>query len=592
MSFAAPWALLGLLSLPVIVGLHLWRRRLPERRVAGLFLWSGEAAPAPAGRVRTPLRRTASLLLELLAAASLALLLAGPRLGAGGDAAHLLFVLDDSASMGARAEGGSSAADRARAAALAALDEAGEDARGTLVLTGARAEILAGPRAPVAALRAALAAWSPQAPGHPPDAALDLARQLAGPADGVLFLTDDPAASVPPEVTLRAVGAPLQNAAITGARRVPGPDGEHLYVDVTGFGERPLDTTLSVLDEARGTLLGEQAVRAEAGATARLSYLLPVVPGAVRVRLSPDALPLDGDVLLLPEPLPLVAACDLLSTGTSRALALDRALAAIEGVVRTADPAAAQLLLSSQPGELVAGRVELVITGAAAAPGPSFVGPFLLDRRDPLLAGLTLDGVVWSPGAAAPPGVPLVLAGARPLLGVEEEGEALRVTLDLDPARSNLAASPDWPILLSNLVEAARARRAGLAWPNVRVGEEIAWRRPAGVASDARHELVGPDGTRQGARGVGMLGWVATRPGLYRVEVEGRELAQVAVRFDDAGESDLTRRGAASRAATELPGGPAAASLAGGRREATVLALLILAAALADWAVLRRGASR
>ena len=50
MSFAAPWALLGLLALPAIVALHIWRRRLPERGVAGLFLWAGEAPVSPAGR--------------------------------------------------------------------------------------------------------------------------------------------------------------------------------------------------------------------------------------------------------------------------------------------------------------------------------------------------------------------------------------------------------------------------------------------------------------------------------------------------------------------------------------------------------------
>jgi hypothetical protein len=587
-SFAAPWALLGLLALPAIVALHLWRRRLIERRVAGLFLWAGEAAPAPAGRVRTPLRRTASLLLELLAAALLVLLLAGPRLGAGGDAMHLVLVLDDSASMGARPEGGRSAADRARAEALAALEEAGDDARGSLVLTGARAEIVAGPRAPAAVLRAALAAWSPQSPGAPADTALDLARQLAGPADRILFFTDDAGAAVPEDVTLRAVGQPLQNAAITGARRAPMPEGERLEVDVTGFGERALDTTLSVLDES-GALLGEQLVQAPAGATARLVLAMPAVPGAVRLRLAPDALPLDGDVLLLPEPLPTVAACNLLSPEASRALAVDRVLGAIEGLIRVADPAAAQLVLTAQPGALQAGRVELVIgVRAAGATSSSFVGPFLLDRREPLLAGLTLDGVVWTTGAGAVPGVPLVLAGAHPLLALQEEGEALRLALDLDPARSNLSASPDWPILLGNLVEAARARRPGLLSPNVRVDEEIAWRRQVGVAAEARHELVAPDGSRQEARGLRLLGWVARRPGLYRVEVEGQPVAQVAVRFEDAAESDLTRRGTATCEAHEAPGGAAAASLAGGRREAALLGLLIFAALLGDWAVLRR----
>jgi hypothetical protein len=286
-----------------------------------------------------------------------------------------------------------------------------------------------------------------------------------------------------------------------------------------------------------------------------------------------------------------VSACNLLPDVDTHALAVDRALASIDGVLREADPRQAQLVLSAQPGALAAGRVELVVTGAAASgPGTSFVGPFLLDRRHPLLAGLTFEGVVWTTGANMAPGLPLVLAGARPLVGCEDVGEALRLTLDLDPARSNLAASPDWPILLSNLVDAARARRPGLSASNVRVGEEILWRRQAGVAADATHELVGPDGSRQVAHGVGVLGWVATRPGLYRVEVDGQPGGEVAVRFDDAAESDLTRLGTTTRAARATPGGSASEAAAGGRLEATVLALLILAAVLGDWTVLRRGA--
>src|SRR6185436_2604967 len=67
-SLLAPLGLLALVALPAVVILHLYRRRLRQRRVAGLFLFRADELMASAGRHRTRLLRSLSLLLELLAA--------------------------------------------------------------------------------------------------------------------------------------------------------------------------------------------------------------------------------------------------------------------------------------------------------------------------------------------------------------------------------------------------------------------------------------------------------------------------------------------------------------------------------------------
>ena len=90
MSFGAPLGLLALLALPAIVILHLYRRRLRQRRVAGLFLFREGPLVASAGRTRTRLMRSLSLLCELLAALCAALLLGGLDLGAGSSERHLV----------------------------------------------------------------------------------------------------------------------------------------------------------------------------------------------------------------------------------------------------------------------------------------------------------------------------------------------------------------------------------------------------------------------------------------------------------------------------------------------------------------------
>ena len=139
--------LLALLAIPGIVAIHLFRRRFPVRPVAGLFLWQiVRQTPEGGGRI-TKLPITTSLLLECLAALALALILAGARISPAGVSQHLVVLLDDSASMAAVNAGGESARDRAVRRVLAEIDRLPSGARVTLIQSGERPSILAGPAA-------------------------------------------------------------------------------------------------------------------------------------------------------------------------------------------------------------------------------------------------------------------------------------------------------------------------------------------------------------------------------------------------------------------------------------------------------------
>ncbi len=591
MNFAAPLGLLALLALPAILFLHLFRRRLRERRVAGLFLFAPDALTAPAGRRRTRLLRTGSLLCELAAAAVLALWLGALDLGCSARAVHVVAVLDDSASMGARGPAGSFA-DRARRVVESALDGAGSAATATLVVSGPRPEIVAGPHAPAAEVRAALAAWSPRRTRHDPAAALDLGLAIAGASDRLLFVTDEPKAPAPPRYEVVAVGEPLANAAIVAARRVVEPGGEErLLLDVRAFGAgigRVRVRVHSAEGPGRGALLAETDAALGEGSLARLALVLPPDAGAVTATIDDDALAIDGEATLLPDPLRIVGVASLLGEEETGRLRLDRALAAIHGA-RAAPLAESTVVLAPAAGALAPGRVELVIQ----ATGPErseWTGPFLLAHRHPLLAGVTLAGVVWSAGDGSHPGLPLVSAGDRTLVSESVEGTATRLWVDLDLARSNLPFSPDWPILLANVVERARAGLPGLGAANARVGDEIVWRAETPGAPAGAVECVAPSGARAPGRGSAEIGFPAREPGIHRIERSGREVARCAVRFEDASESDLTRCGAARRPA-EAPPSPdeaAAQAAAPAAAERRVLAVLLLAALVADWLVLRR----
>ena len=211
MTFATPLGLLGLLAIPAIIAIHLFRRRFPIRPVAGLFLWQVAQQAPTEGRRFDRLPITTSLILECLAALALALILAGARVSSAGVNQHLVVLLDDSASMAAVNAAGESARDRAARRVLAELGRLGAGARISLVLSGDRPSVLVGPAAFAVEARPALDAWKPQASHHSLALGLRLARELAG-TDGKLMIVSDTTPEMPGEAAFWvSLGEPLAN---------------------------------------------------------------------------------------------------------------------------------------------------------------------------------------------------------------------------------------------------------------------------------------------------------------------------------------------------------------------------------------------
>ena len=589
MSFLAPAGLFALFALPAVVALHLFRRRLTERRIAGLFLWPRQSLAAAAGRKRTRLLRSPSLWCELLLALALGLWLGTPSLGLAEATPHLVVVLDDSASMTALAAGNDARAKACAAVrtAVAALPGGGQV---TLIASGPRPEILLGPAAPRALLEEALARWQPRRPHHDLLPALQLGHELVTRAeDRLLLVTDAAQPRALPAYAVASIGTALANRAIVAARRQREGGLEHLFVDVAAYGGTPQDVELRVLaaDTAASELLRTRlALRPREVAHAALR--LPASNAPLRLVLPPDALQLDDEVLLLPETVPPLAYTCLLPEETVTSLRLERLLGLLPGVHKAA-VADAALVFTAAAGKLRPLTTEVVIAPLGDRTKPDdWIGPYLIERRHPLGEGLALDGVVWSAGSGSAPGWPFVLAGEHPLASEEAETDGLRIWLNLLPERSNLAAAPDWPILVQNLVERARAQLPGPQRANLRIGEPIVYRTRPDPAATRRPELATPGGQRLPARGLTQLSWEAREPGLHRLLAGEQELARWSVAFVDPRESDLTTRGSAQVAASEGIRANAAQPVRSGRTEGRALALLGLLALVLDWHFLRR----
>lgn len=599
--FLNPLGLLALLGVPVVIALHLYRRRFQRRRVSALFLWEARTITTLSGRRREKLLRSPSFWAEILAALVLGLAFAGPRSCGVLEAKHLVVVLDGSASMGALppGEGSVSFADEVRERLAERIDDLPGGSRITVVESGPRPRIAIGPAAFPAEARSRLAGYQPTAGRHDLAPAVALALQLAGPGAVTLYTDRHQPDRYPEQVGLVAVGRSLENLAITRAARLRGTEenrgGERVLITVTNFARRSRPVKVGLFHEEE-ELAGEELVL-EAGARRHFTFDLPANAPAVEAHLDGDGFAIDDSALLFPPPqrdLALTAALEeekLRFLGLKSAAAtspIDRWTALVPRSLEAEVPEAAHLAIAS---EVVGGPATWCLVLEPSAGDPlDLLGPFLLEKRHPLLAGLSLDGVVWSASEAlALPGTPLITAGNLPLLSEERVGGRVIFWANIDFARSSLQMTPDWPILLDNLAELRRGELGGAVSTSLSIGEAFHYRETAPreaaprLEAPATYLLRGPDGERElRARGALTIEDL-TSVGAYELISDGETIAEFGVHFGDDLESDLRELGTGERAS--------AVELAEQRAGSSWVVLLLLAAALGavlfDWIVLR-----
>jgi len=552
MIFTTPLGLLALLAIPAIVAIHLFRRRFPARPVAGLFLWGVvRQTPEGGGRV-TRLPITRSLILECLAALALALILGGARIAPAGVTQHLVVLLDDTASMAAAAAAGDSPRDRAVRRVAAELERLRAGARITLIRSGERPAILAGPASYIAEARPALDAWTPTALHHSMALGLRLARELAGRTGMLMVMSDMPAAPRgEPQFeggVWVALGDPVDNVGITAAQRTSAPEENRGVVSLTLASNARAAATrrLSVYAGDKEVLARELTVPPGGS-----SMTLPIPAGlpAVRVALSDDGLQRDNDVMLAEPRARIVAIENQLPEGRGRD-AVTRALGAVSGVTRAASGhlTFVDATALDQPSGTDVWRVGFGRPPASwLSPGESkdFIGPFVLEKRHPLLLGVTLGGVVWA-GA-----MPIAAGAVRPVASTGDQllagtaagpafagRTAILFNIDLD--RTNLIRSPDWPILISNLVEMRRQQLPGPERWNYRSGEWVRARLDRDPKAQLRFRCGAVERTLPAGR---LIEFIAPSPGGLLQILDGDEvLFEIGVNFLDETETALRDR--------------------------------------------------
>ena len=586
MIFGVPAALWALAAIPVLVALYLLRVRRRERVVSSVLLWTRSAPSWTAFRPSRRIERSLLLLLQIVAAAGLALALAQPSLlgwaAGGGD---VVLVLDASMSMRAR-DVAPTRFERARAEARDVLARLAPGQHAALVLAASHPVVLVPPTDDRGLLRAALAAAEPWDVAGDVRDAVTLAAQLApGQHRRILVWTDAARAPVPvlPGVTARVLGSASDNTGIVAFRVLRGAQGASALLRVTNFGGRPVAAPLRVTRD--GTPVYTTTLALHPGETR--TAVFPVSgAGILRAQLDVrDALP---DDKAAETPLDSAALPSVLLVGPDDP-PLERLLrvapVAHAAATRETDPGAWRgydvvILDRVQTGAVPPGRylaIGTVPPNLPANPSGVIAAPNFAtwDRQDPILRFVDFNGVqVRQALRLAPDSGRVLAAGPSPLLWAYDAGGVRAIVLAFALSDSDLPRHVAFPVLLANalgwLGGDAAALRAGQTF-------EV----PAAGAGDA--VLLRPDGQRVRVRARdGVFSLALPRAGIYRLETpDGERPFSVALGSERAG---IIAPGGAGRAESNAAVTRSASRLA----MWPWFVLLVASAALGEWALATR----
>ena len=506
-------AALWLLPLALVPLLAL--RRRPARRlpVATMHLWTA-AAMREAAPLARRVRRQWLAILQAAIAAVIVLAVAGPLWPSRPDVAAV--VIDTSLSMSARAGGSTRLALAvARAAAWASALPRGTRVR--LITASPEPRLVGEFPTRGGEFEQALAGLRTTDAGAALDAAVDLARSAAAPAERVLVVTD---AAVPDGDASEwtTVGTPADNVALVSltARR---PHADTLDADVLAqvwnFGAREASIVLTLSHD--GTELVRRALTIPPHSGAAVVTTIHDRAGLVTGQLdAEDAIAGDNArAAVIPPPVAVRVAM----TGTNSFL--EEALRTRPGVV---------LVPPSQPADVVvcvgcagpeSGGVPtttgaLVVVPPAAA--RTAAAPLTLESA---VAGLEtsrgLDGAVAVAidGPQPPPGSVVARAGTLPaILAYDANGRRV-MELRLDLTQSPLVLTPAFPILIADALDWLSGRDLAAAMYDA--GRPIVRPLPRGGSGAPRVDGPGNTAVTAAADATRVTVPPTTTAGVYRV---------------------------------------------------------------------------
>ncbi len=474
LTLANPFGLLALLGIPAVLAIHFLQRKAIELPVSTLFLLERTQRDAASGRRLERIIPSIPLWMQLLAVLLLAWFLAEPRFQKSGSVQRIAVVLDSSASLGVFKN--------EAIARLAAELPAFQGPASTVELTviesvPSRPRLYAG--SSVEELKAVLEKWQPLDGLTDPTQALRLARSLVSREGTVIYLTDTPAASLPFEARLIAVGEPVENVGFTGISFAT-EEGTLIWrALVRNYSKTAVDRTWSMQTATSGT--EPRPLHLDANALVTLQAAFPADAKNVRLVLSPDRFTLD-DTLPLVAPKPKTLA---LFTATSPAFAdlTTKLLRALDAAVPTHDAATADLSITSyDPLDPVLPPGNSIIFVEDSTRSGAYLKGGILAEPHPLLDGLNWQSLLVRETIQLdrlPSDSVLLWQEKRPLIFLrdkpanEKQPATRQLCFNFDLRLSNTGIQPAFIVLLHRFAESIREAKVAPTSANLETGQPI-----------------------------------------------------------------------------------------------------------------------
>ncbi|MCV0402919.1 MAG: BatA and WFA domain-containing protein [Chloroflexi bacterium] len=580
----APLALIGLISLPIIVAFYMLRLRRRDLPVGSTFLWQQLIRDVEANAPWQRLRFSWLLLVQLLIAAIVVMAAVRPFSAVESDlAANVVLIVDTSASMATATDDEDRMA-MARERARDVVERLPVGGRITVVSAADSAEVLVSETDDVdAALEAIDGIAATQLPGDLTDA-FALASALARrDADSTVVVVSDASGDRLPDVGVGApvlveqVGATDANQAIAALSALRRAGGAQLDLFVAVANPSAVAVTRRLEVYADGALVDARDLTIPAGQ--RSEALVSTVPGAttlVEARLAgADALATDDTAFAI-----------VPGEGTVRALLvgagspfLENALALLPRLELYAVGADGYADALAEAEEAGTPYGLLIFDGLVPDEAPT-VPALYVDPDDDGVYG-TVDGRIESPAIdRVDPDEPILrfvdlstvhigrtrdieladgmravvsTPAGTPLVAVGQVGGRRSAVIGFDLGESDLPLQIAFPLLMSNLTEFLLPVGEGILPSSVRLGESV------GVSVDPRIDRIAVE--TAGAEGlpgaattrveVPVVGGRATVPGAELVglrqvtaisevpELSGLALGRTAVNLFSPDESDV-----------------------------------------------------
>ena len=536
LNFTYPLAFWGLISILALIVFYFFRNRFQRKPVSSLLLWKFIARPREGGPRLNRLVMPLTFFLELLALILIVMAAVDPRWHLIGNQRPLFVILDNSTSM--LAGGSHSPRERAEKYFLQAVRKSGNRTV-RCIIAGEEPRLSGTFSASQNSVAEVLRQWQCGSRMACLEEGVSLGLESGGKDVDIMVLTDHaPPSGITENSRIKwlAFGKPFPNAGITGGTRRSLRDKEKVFLQITSFSQG--QTRMKIIaDDGKNSELARQNIVLKPGECKQTVFEIPSGIPMLHIWLKTgDNFETDDHAYLASEDTKPVRVLSKISNAKLKQV-FEKALDA--SGMRSNLKDNPQILITDQAGQ---GAIDdftwnVRISGQGSA--RAYAGPFVCDMNHPLMTGTNLTSVIWGGGEqAALPGIPVVTAGNVPLV-TDQIFPSGRHDLNFvfNPSLSTLQNTPNFPVIVWNLLRWRASESPGFTEANVRLGDQAVL-IPEHEADVYR--VVSPKGRESTARtDGGRLAIQADETGFWRIS--GRSgTYDFACNLFSPGESDLT----------------------------------------------------